>query len=473
MNNPDFQSSMSLMKRARHMGQMLLLLWLCCIGGTSLAATTNVLVWSKDRDRVSADVRDWELIGLLEEIAAQTGWHVFVEPDYSFKSSVKFKNLPPGEALRSLLGDMNFALVPQTNTTQRLYVFRTTMKNATQQVRAAGAAKDAAKAKHAPNELIVRVKPGTDIDQLARLFGAKVTGRLPELNTYRLEFPDETAAEAAKKLLTDTTGVASVDYNYYFDQPQPTREYTGNSSLAAPSLQLKPPGESGRVVVGLIDTAVQPLGGDLDAFLLKQLSVAGQPNLDSTSPLHGTSMAETILRSLEGVTKGSTSVQILPVDVYGAGGETTTWNVAMGIVQAVNNGATVLNLSLGGTTGSSMLQDLVAQVTAKGIPIFAAAGNEPVAAPFYPAAYPQVIAVTGGNRNGISSYANFGSFVDVVAPDASIVTYGNRQWYVVGTSAASAFTAGVAAGMADKNGANWNTILQSIQRTFPVPATRK
>jgi thermitase len=459
--------------RASHLLAWLLLLclWLDC--GASFAATTNLLVWTRNPERVTADVRNWDLIGLLEAIAGQTGWHVFVEPDYSFKSSVKFKSLPPGEALRLLLGDMNFALVPQTNAAQRLYVFRTTMKNATQQVRAGGPSKEKALAKHVPNELIVRVKPGTDIDQLARLFGAKVTGRLPELNTYRLEFPDEAAAEAARKLLADTTGVTSVDYNYYFDQPQPTQEYAGNVSAALPSLQLKPPGDSGRIVVGLIDTAVQPLGGDLDAFLLKQLSVAGQANPDTSTPLHGTSMAETILRSLEGVTKGSSSVQILPVDVYGTASETTTWNVAMGIVQAVNNGATLLNLSLGGSTGSSMLQDLVAQVTAKGIPIFAAAGNEPVATPFYPAAYPQVIAVTGGNRSGISSYANYGSFVDVAAPDASIVSYGNRQWYVVGTSAAAAFTSGVAAGLADKNGVNWNGIVQTIQRNFPVPATTK
>jgi len=464
---------MKLINQSCRHGRWLLLLGLCLVVGTTFAASTNVLVWNKDLDRVTADVRDWGLLGLLEEVAEQTGWQVFVEPDNSFKSSVKFKELPPGEALRLLLGEMNFALVPQTNAAQRLYVFHTTMKNATQRVRGSAAAAAVAKQKHVPNELIVRVKPGTDIDQLARLFGAKVTGRLAELNTYRLEFPDEAAADAAKKLLADNSGVAEVDYNYYFDQPQPPREYAGNNNIASPSLQLKPPGDSGRVVVGLIDTAVQPLGGDLDAFLLKQLSIAGPANLDGSTPMHGTSMAETILRSIEGVTKGSTSVQILPVDVYGANGETTTWNVAMGIVSAINNGATVLNLSLGGVTASSMLQDLVSQVTAKGIPIFAAAGNEPVATPFYPAAYPQVIAVTGGNRNGISSYANYGSFVDVVAPDASIVFYANRQWYVVGTSSAAAFTTGVAAGLADKNGPNWSAILQNIQQTFPVPATGK
>jgi Subtilase family/Fervidolysin N-terminal prodomain len=454
-------------------GFAVVLIWLCLAASHAFAGTTNILVWNRATDRVTADVHDWPLLGLLEAIAGGTGWQLFMEPDDSFKSSVKFSDRPSGEALRLLLGDLNYALVPQTNAAQRLYVFRTTLKNATQPVRSAAGTNGVASLKHVPNELIVRVKPGTDIEELARRFGAKITGRLDEQNAYRLEFPDADAADAAKKFLADASGVADVDYNYYFEPPQPTREFAGGSSTATPALQLKPPGDSGRVIVGLIDTAVQPLGGNLDAFLLQQLSVAGQANLDSSSPLHGTSMAETILRSIEGVTKGSTSVQILPVDVYGAAGDTTTWNVALGIAQAVNNGATVLNLSLGGTTGSAMLQDLIAQISARGIPIFAAAGNEPVTTPFYPAAYPQVIAVTGGNQNGISSYANRGSFVDVVAPDASIVAYGNRQWYVVGTSAASAFTAGVAAGLADKNGANWSTIVQTIQHNFPVPGAPK
>jgi thermitase len=143
----------------------------------------------------------------------------------------------------------------------------------------------------------------------------------------------------------------------------------------------------------------------------------------------------------------------------------------MGIVQAINNGANPINLSLGSSVNSQVLQDLVASAAARGILIFAAAGNEPVATPFYPAAYPQVTAVTGGNKTTISSYANFGSFVDVAAPDANIVSYGNRQWYVVGTSAASAFTTGVAAGLAEKGGPNWNNILTVIKQNFPVPTS--
>ena len=85
-------------------------------------------------DRVSADVRGEALWPLLEDIAHQTGWHIFVEPGAERNASVKFKDLPSGDALKMLLGDLNFALVPQTNAPALLYVFRTTMQNATRRV---------------------------------------------------------------------------------------------------------------------------------------------------------------------------------------------------------------------------------------------------------------------------------------------------------------------------------------------------
>jgi hypothetical protein len=461
------------MKRAWH--GLLVCVWLAfSMEVAGAAAATNVLVWNKASDRVDADVRGWELFGLLERIASETGWQVYVEPDSGHKASVKFKDLPSGDALRLLLGDLNFALIPQTNASSRLYVFRTAMQNATRQVRpVTGKSLRDAQPKRVPGQLIVRLKPGADIDLWARQLNVRVIGRIPELDAYLLEFEDAAALEAARVQLGNGSDVAAVDYNYYLDQPEAARGLLGASTPQL-SLQLKPPGDSGRVIVGLVDTAVQPLGGGLDEFLLKQLFVAGESSSASMSPTHGTSMAETILRSLEIVTKGSTSVQILPVDVYGPNAETTSWNVALGIVQAVNGGANVINLSLGGGGDSVVLRDLVQSVTARGIPIFAAAGNEPVATPFFPAAYPEVTAVTARGESApgkvtIAPYANFGSFVDVAAPDASIIYFADRPWYVRGTSAAAAYTSGMAAGLAETTQKNWSEIQKMLQRNFPVP----
>ena len=76
---------------------------------------------------MDADIRGWELFSLLERIAGETGWQIFLDPEASHTASVKFKNLPSGQALRQLLGNLNYALVPEINDVLHLYVFRTFM----------------------------------------------------------------------------------------------------------------------------------------------------------------------------------------------------------------------------------------------------------------------------------------------------------------------------------------------------------
>ncbi len=445
-------------------------LMLASAAGAALAADT--LVWSRNKDRMSADISSWDLSQLLERIAADTGWQVYVESNTSHSVSAKFKDRPTGDGLRFLLGDLNFSLMPQTNASARLFVFRTSMQRATQLVRPRPLEilLDL-RPRRVANELVVRLKPGAKIDDLARQLGAKVIGHIDGLDAYRLQFDDAAAADVAREQLTSNPDVAGTDYNYYIDRP-PAPQALAASSVAPPQLQLKPQSDSGRIVVGLVDTAVQPLGSQLDSFLLKPISVAGDAQPSDSSPTHGTAMAETILRSLQNVTSGSTSVQILPVDVYGPNASTTTFEVAEGVVQAVNNGATVLNLSLGGTGDDTTLRDLLQKVSDRGIPIFAAAGNAPVTTPFYPAADPGVIAVTATERGQIASYANHGSFVDLGAPDTSIVYLGGQPYYVQGTSASTAIVSGAAAGLQDSTHKTWAQIQPALTRLFALPTSQ-
>jgi hypothetical protein len=354
--------------------------------------------------------------------------------------------------------------VPQTNGPTRLYVFHTSAKNATQPVRAAKAAAP----RRIENQLLLRLKPGVNADALAKSLGAKITGRDDKHGIYRLEFTDAATTDAALASLKNNSDVTSVDYNYHLDPPPPAQALA-SAPQAPVSLQLKPPGDSGRVIVGVVDTGVQSLDPSLQKFLLKQISVAGDAPDAGSDLTHGTAMVETILRGLGIVEQGNTSVMILPVDVYGANAGTTSWDVANGIVQAVNNGATVINMSLGGTGDSSFLQSLIQQTIASGIPIFASAGNEPVSTPTYPAAYPGVIAVTAVQQGKLAPYANYGSFVDLAAPDSCIVYLGGQAWYVQGTSVSSAYMAGFAAATADATHKDWTLILQALSRSFPVP----
>lgn len=434
--------------RLFHQPRMCLCVLAACLCGTSITPA-NTLDWNTREDRVSANI-DSEVLHLtLKKVAAQTDWRIYLEPGTTAKVSAKFANLAPGEALQLLLGDLNYALVPDPAGKPRLFVFRTTRQAATELISSEARIDGMDKAgKVIPRELIVRLKPGAKIEEWARLLGAKITGRIDGLNAYRLEFEDEQSADLARKQLEASSDVESVENNYSIDRPADSMAATGPNLPPPVRLTLNPPPENGQIIVGLIDTQVQSLGPELDKFLLKSLQVAGMGGADSGMS-HGTSMAGTILRSLQEATGGSTSVQILPVDVYGANPNTSTFAVAQGIVAAANGGARIINLSLGSAGDDGLLRSVIQQAYEKNIPIFAAAGNEPVTTPVYPAAYPEVQAVTAVENGQLASYASRGTFVSLGVPGTSIVYYQDRPYQIVGTSAASAAAAGVAAGYMD------------------------
>ena len=417
---------------------------------------------------VAAEISSWDLTKLLENIATTTGWQIFVEPETKHTVSTKFKNRAPGEALRLLLGDLSFALLPQSNAPSRLFVFRTSLQEATQRVHAPEKTANAKAAKPIANELIVTLKPGMKIDELARKLGAKVTGRAEGLNAYRLEFEDADAAAAAREQLKTNDDVASVDSNYQISRPENPEALTYSSS-APFSLKPKAIGDANRIIVGLIDTAFQAKGSGLEDFLLPSISVAGDAKTSDTQPTHGTSMAETVLRGLAmgfESTDGS-RVRILPVDVYGNNPTSSTFDVALGIYKAINAGATIINLSLGSEGESSFLKQVIRSGHDQGVLFFAAAGNTPVRTSTFPAAYPEVIAVTAGDRRGnIASYANYGDFVDVMMPGSAVVNFKGQSWLVMGTSASTAYASGMAAGMVDQTGKSLSQIEAAIRSNF-------
>lgn len=426
-----------------------------------LARAADSFVWNAGRKEISAEVGAWPLPVLLQKITAATGWEVFVEPGARFTASAKFQKLPVGEALHALLGQLNFALVPQPNAPARLYVFHTSLQAATQLIAAeklAGGKPDTSKP--IPNQLVVTVKPGTDIAALARQLGAKIIGSVDGLNTYLLEFPDAAAAQAARSSLGGNASVVAVDSNYQTEQPLPAQALLASS---APFSDMHAQASSdGAPTVGLIDTEVKG-GCNLEGFLKPAISVAGPAAGAGSGPSHGTSMAETIVRAAGG------NVRILPVDVYGGNETTTTFNVASGIYRAVNAGANPINLSLTSAGDSAFLRQVIQQAHAQGVAFYAAAGNEPVTTPMFPAAYPEVVSVTAGNPSGsVANFANRSSTVDVVAPSGSVVCYDGQSWMVTGTSASAAYVSGKAAGAAANHpGAPATQVQTAVVNAFP------
>lgn len=411
---------------------------------------------------ITADVDGWDLKRTLTQIVTLTGWEVFIEPDtgLSRPTSEKFSNVPIGRALARLLPGINFSFVSSASGATRLLLFKTDAGSATEAMNI--------KTKRLKNQLVVQLKPGSkrSIEEIAKDLGAKVVGNIKGLNAYRLEFPYDNAALLGRDALLRDDDVLGVDFNYRIDGPRGSASFNQDGA----PITIKPgsgPAKD-RTIVALIDTPVQANAANT-GFLLNPISVTGQPPPAGKVPTHGTSMFQTLLRGLDVGTGAATvsDVRVLPIDIYGTGGETSTYNVAQGIATAVENGAAIINLSLGSDTDSPLLRSMIEQAANLGVTIIASAGNEPITDNVYPAAYPDVVAVTAGTRNGnIADYANRGKFVDVVGPGTSVVNHADSNYIITGTSPASAFVAGVAAGLANTTGANPDAIQAGLKLEF-------
>lgn len=143
---------------------------------------------------------------------------------------------------------------------------------------------------------------------------------------------------------------------------------------------------------------------------------------------------------------------LMPVKVLDANNAGRWSDVAAGIIFAADQGAHIINMSLGGASDSRIVREAVDYATDKGSLVIAAAGNGRTDEPFYPAAYDNVISVSA-TRNDDSrwSLSNFGSHIDVAAPGYAIFSTHNDQnnyyhgyLFMSGTSMASPHVAGLA-----------------------------
>jgi subtilisin family serine protease len=132
--------------------------------------------------------------------------------------------------------------------------------------------------------------------------------------------------------------------------------------------------------------------------------------------------------------------------VVGSDGTVSLEGEVAAIRWAVDNGARVINLSLGGTFGSTVA-DAVKYATAKGVLVVAAAGNNGNSAPFYPAADPGVLSVAATQPDDtLYSWSDYGSWVAVAAPGCNVTTgLAGGFGGFCGTSASTPVVSGLAA----------------------------
>jgi len=204
------------------------------------------------------------------------------------------------------------------------------------------------------------------------------------------------------------------------------------------------------ISIAVLDTGVDMSHPDLSG------KVVGNVNYSSSGTVsdvygHGThvaGIAAAATNNGQGVAGLGYNSAILNVKVLGDDGAGTYSAVAYGIVWAADHGARVINMSLGGTSLSSTLQDAVNYAWGKGVVLVAAAGNNGNGVPFYPAYFQNVIAVAStDSTDSLTPYSDRGDWVDVAAPGDSIWSTKPNNSYgsMSGTSMASPHVAGLAA----------------------------
>lgn len=209
------------------------------------------------------------------------------------------------------------------------------------------------------------------------------------------------------------------------------------------------------VNVAIVDTGISASHADLGSKITKAANCTTSSGCVLISPAfddnghgsHVAGIASSLTNNSTGISGTAYDTNLVSVKVLDSSGSGYYSWVASGIVWAADNGAKVINLSLGGTSSSTTLLNAVNYAWNKGVIVVAAAGNSNSSQRFYPAYYSNSIATAAtGQNDKKASFSSYGSWVDVAAPGVSILsTYNNGDYaYLSGTSMATPFVSGLA-----------------------------
>ena len=362
-------------------------------------------------------------------------------------------------------------------------------------------------------------------DRLAQ--DADVEYAVPDGRRHALALPNDPLLPASSS--------AALAAGQWYLQPADTTLVSAINAVGAWAITTG----AGSVVVADVDTGVLPTHPDLANKLVAGYDFVssattsgdgGGRDADATDPgdwttanqcgsgqgatsssWHGTQTASLIgAQTNNGVGMASVGydVKVLPVRVLGRCGGSDSdiiagmlWAAGLTAVPTANpNPAKVINLSLGGSGScNTAYQDAVNQLTAAGVVVVAAAGNEAGLAVGVPANCSGVIAVAGVRHAGTKvGFSSIGPEVAIAAPGGNCVnttgsclypiltatnsgtttaashTYSSSTNYSVGTSFAAPMVSGAAALMLSANPAlkpaQVKTLLQSTARSFPAQA---
>ena len=348
-----------------------------------------------------------------------------------------------------------------------------------------------------PDEVLVKFKP-TISDQTIKTtiaaYQAKKIKRIPRINVYKIQIQKSTTLEETLYALRRNPDVEYAEPNYIAYVAETPNDPLFEDQYALYNPGSGPPGSpqgeeradikatstweetkgNEDIVIAILDTGVDlshPDLVDLENPDLNKIYSSGYDFINDDSDAtddqgHGThvaGIAAALTHNGKGIAGVAWNCKILPVKVLNDLGEGAYSDMIEGIIWAADNGADVINLSLGGPEELLPLENALKYAYNKNIVIVAAAGNDGEAV-LYPAAYDAyclAVAATNdsdervdfSNSGGLWK-SNAGPEIDVAAPGEEIVSL-VPTWYFgagsfpygtgSGTSQASPHVAGLAA----------------------------
>jgi subtilisin family serine protease len=205
---------------------------------------------------------------------------------------------------------------------------------------------------------------------------------------------------------------------------------------------------SAQVVVGILDTGIDPSQPDLRGKLVAGYDYVNNDQDPSDDNGHGTAVAGVVAASSDngiGVAGYCWACRLMPVKVLGADGTGYASGLAQGIIWATDHGARVINASLGSPVNDLTLAAAAHYAWLHGVLVVAAAGNESSPLPDYPAVLPDVLSVSASDQNDrLYGFSNSGA--RVAAPGENSTTgLGGTYVSFLGTSSAAPVVSGIAA----------------------------